>query len=790
MTEQFVPVTSPTSDKQVQKAATPWYSYVMPAALGALYLLFLWLNFSYAHMTRWPWAPILSGGLLVAAGWGLWQLRRLDRPFRGLGNGLDWAALLWVVALVASTLFSQVPHRSHWYLVMALSYIAALYALNNWIDSKKKIENLTVFLVGSSFFFSCNSLYQYIFGKWLPLQGKNIDPGLMINNFPLGHQNFVAGFLVLTLPVAIGITFYYKDGRRWLGVGTTLIGLWTMVSTASRGGFLGLSTALVISLIFTLLVDWSWKKARIGIAGISSLLFLMAILWNLNANLRSRTVAVFAGQDLNILSRLWAWEVGFREWKANPLFGVGIGANPYTFEQYEHGMKQYPWSPMVFQQLHNSWVQVIAELGSLGGIAILVTLALLMWHAYRLYHANQLTVLYVSVFSGLTGYGLMSLTDYELEVPAISMALVILTALLASFSHDPQDINSLSVNIRKGSALVGIAPLAAAVAVLVPIQRALYESEKGFEAYYRGDIPTFYSQLIKANYFSPNDPYYPLQISLVMQRQGLFSKSEKNQKEYYKRGVFWAEKAAKLINITYTHENAGWAYVHLEKYQDAERLFRETLDIDPVARNSAYLGLAASLLKQESKKENGIEALAKYLFMNPEFFRDRTWDSGNSLPIYFLPATEKLLHIYDRMLAQYPGDIDLIYNKAMVNYVRRDYIKALSLLKSIPQNPKPLKYVEGDGTTAFPYTLASSTLDKAKSCVSREKVLAGSDNKPPKKNKKLGLSFPIYETVDFFMFRHFGGVPSQVIWPVFPDPQKFDCGVPNAGLTRLILPKD
>jgi uncharacterized protein involved in response to NO len=789
MTEQLLQETSPNPEQQMKEAA-PWYSYIMPVALGAFYLLFLWLDFSYANMTRWPWAPILSFGLLAAAGWGIWQLRRLDRPFRGLGNGLDWAALLWVIALVASTIFSHVPHRSHWYLVMALSYIAGLYALSNWLDSKKKIENLTTFLVGSSLFFSCNSLYQYLIKSWLPLQGKTVDPGLMINNFPLGHQNFVAGFLVLTLPVATGVALHYKDWRRWLGIGTVLLGLWDMVSTGSRGGFLGLGTALVLGLIFALLIDWSWKKAKIGAVALSSFFFVVAIIWNLNSNFRYRTAAIFSGQDLNILSRLWAWEVGFREWKANPLFGVGVGANPYTFEQYQHGMKQYPWSQMVFQQLHNSWVQVTAELGSLGGIAILATVVLLIWHGYRLYRANQLTALYIAVFCGLAGYGVMSLTDYQLEVPAIPMSLVILTALLASISHNAHSPNSLSDSIRKGSTLVGVASLAAIVVVLVPVQRALYESEKGFEAYNRGDIPTFYSQLVKANYFNPNDPYYPLQISLVMQRQGLFSKSEKNQEEYYKRGALWAEKAANLINITYTYENAGWASVHLEKYQDAEKLFRETLDIDPVARNSAYLGLAASLLKQEFKKEEGIEALAKYLFMNPEFFRDRTWDGGNSLPIYFLPVTEKLLKIYDKMLTQYPGDIDLIYNKAMVNYVRRDYAKALSLLKSIPQNPKPLKYIEGDGTTAFPYTLASSTLESTKSCLMREQILADTGNRILQKNNKLGLSFPIYQTVDFFMFRHFGGVPSQVIWPVFPDPSKFNCGIPNSGLTRLILPKD
>jgi uncharacterized protein involved in response to NO len=794
MTEQFVPLATQSPDEQPAKeeVVTPWYGYVMPLGLGALYVLFLWLDLSYMNMTRWPWAPILSGGLLVAAGWGIWQLRRLDRPFRGLGNGLDWAALVWIIALVASTIFSHVPHRSHWYLVMALSYIAALYALNNWLDSKKKIENLTIFLVGSTLFFCCNSLYQYIFKKWLPLQGKTIDPGLMLNNFPLGHQNLTAGFLVLTLPVAVGVTFYYKDWRRWIGIATVLLGLWDMVSTGSRGGFLGLGIALALCLLFALLIDRSWEKAKLGIIAVSSLLFLVIILWNLNANFRYRLGAIFTGQDLNILSRLWAWEVGFREWKANPLFGVGVGANPYTFEQYQHGMKQYPWSQMLFQQLHNSWIQVTAELGSLGGIAILATVALLIWYGYRLYCANQLTALPVSVFCGLAGYGVMSLTDYELEVPAISMALVILVALLTSFSHDFQNISSFSDKIRKGITLVGLASLATAIAVLVPIQRALYESEKGFEAYNRHDIPTFYTQLVKANYFNPNDPYYPLQISLVMQRQGLLAQSPKNQEEYYKRGAFWAEKAAKLMNLTYTHENAGWAYVHLQKYQEAEKFFRETLDIDSTPRNSAYLGLAASLLKQESKKEEGTEALAKYLFMNPEFFRDRIWERGNSLPSYFLNVTEKLSDIYDRLLSQYPGDIDLLYNKAMVHYVREDYQKALFLLESIPQNPKPLKYVQGDGTTAFPYTLAPTTLNKAKLCLKKEQALTDIEKNKLRNldNNNGKLAFPIYQTVDYFMFRHTGGTPPQVIWPIFSNPSKFNCGIPNAGLTRLILPKD
>jgi tetratricopeptide (TPR) repeat protein len=795
MTEQFVALEAQSPDEQPAKeVVTPWYGYIMPLGLGALYLLFLWLDFSYANMTRWPWAPILSGGLLVAAGWGIWQLRHLSKPFRGLGNGLDWAALVWIIALVASTIFSHVPHRSHWYLTMALSYIAALYALSNWLDSKKKIENLTVFLVGSSLFFSCNSSFKYIFEKWLPLRGENIDPGLMLNSFPLGHQNLVAGFLVLTLPLAVGVAFYHKAWRRWLGIVTTLMGLIVMVSTGSRGGFLGLGTALVLSIIFALLIDWSWQKLKLAAGALVILLSLVGILISSNGNFRYRMGAIFTGQDLNILSRNWAWGVGLKEWQDNPWFGVGIGANPYTFDQYQSGMRQYPWSTMLFQQLHNSLIQVLAELGSLGGIAILITLGLIARLIWKLYQAKQLTILPASVFCGLTGYGLMSLTDYQLEVPAISMALVILVALLISFSKNIQTVSSWPENIRKGSTLLGFSLVAITVAFLIPIQRALYESEKGYLAYNEKNIPLFYEQLVKAISLDPNDPYYPLQLSLVMQKQGLTDENPKSQKQYYERGAFWATRAADQISMNYTYENAGWAFVHLRKYKLAEAFFRKNLAIKPSTRDSAYLGLGFSLLKQESKQKEGIEAFAKYLFLKPEYFKDKIWVINGDLSHYFLPITQELLSIYDEMLAKYPGDIDLVYGKSMVYYVRHDYANALSLLKSIPKNPKPLKAVADDGTTSLPYNLTTQRVDAAESCLTKEQVKIHNE---PKGNKldqgtqsdDLIVAFPRYDQLDSFMFRHTGGVPMEVIWPIFPDLSKYPCGPLSSGSTRFILPQ-
>jgi uncharacterized protein involved in response to NO len=778
MTEQLLQETSPNSEQQMKEAA-PWYSYIMPVALGAFYLLFLWLDFSYMNMTRWPWAPILSFGLLAAAGWGIWQLRRLDRPFRGLGNGLDWAALLWVIALVASTIFSHVPHRSHWYLVMALSYIAGLYALSNWLDSKKKIENLTVFLVGSSLFFSCNSLYQYIFKKWLPLQGQEIDSGLMMNNFPLGHQNFVAGFLVLTLPVAVGVAFHYKDWRRWLGVATSLVGTVAILTTASRGGLLGLIAALLLGLVINLLVDWSWKKAKIGLGAVSSVFILILALWNISYNFRYKVIGTFTGQDTNTLARLWAWEVGLNEWRANPFFGVGIGANPYTFEQYNQS--RYPWSIPVFQQLHSFWFQILAEIGGLGIIAAIFSLTSIAWLIWKGHQAEQLTVVTTSIFCGLIGYGFLSFTDYQLEVPAISMTLVILGGLLIRSSKDLTEPFFWSEDIRKSSALAFALGLTIAITVLIPIHRALFESERGFVAYRSGNIPLFYSHLVNAVSLNPNDPYYPLQLSIVMQMEALKEKNSSKRLEFNKRGAFWAEVAVKKMPVLHTYENAGWAFMYLHKYDVAENFFQKAADIDPSTKSTANLGLGISSLQQTSKADKGVDAIAKYLFLHAEYFSDDLWkQKDGTLSKHFLPITNRLLFIYDEVLNQYPQDVDLLYGKAMVYYVQENRDKALSVLKTIKF--KTQVTVPSKNVAVLPYSLTPKVLEKTERCLKMKEL-------PHKEITQVNpINFINYGETDYFVFRHIEGANLQVIWPFSSDLKRFDCTPLSTGSYRFIVP--
>jgi uncharacterized protein involved in response to NO len=540
-----------------------------------------------------------------------------------------------------------------------------------------------------------------------------------------------------------------------------------------------LGAALVLGLAATLLVDWTWKKVQGALAALSALLLFIIIFWNTNEVFRTKITTSLSGQDVSILLRSWAGEVGLNEWKANPIFGVGIGANPYTFEQYN--TTRHPWSQPVFQQLHNSWMQVLAEIGSLGAIAILVTLALLIGLVWKLYRSGQLTVLPIAIFCGLAGYGLMSITDYQLEVPAISMTLIFLGVLVVGYSQDLSDSSLRSENIRKGISLAGLSLVATAIAFLIPVHRALYESEQGFTAYWKGSIPLFYNHLVNAISLNSNDPYYPLQLSIVMQMEGLKEKDPAKRLDFNKRGAFWAEIAVKKMPILHTYENAGWAFMYLEKYDVAESFFQKASDIDPATKSTANLGLGISSLQQISKKDRGIDALANYLFMHPEYFMDELWEQKNSILMQnFLPITNRLLAAYDQVLSQYPQDVDLLYGKAMVYYVQGNNARALSVLQSIKFSANEIAVDKN--VSVLPHNLTPNLLDNTERCLRTKES----------KHKELTSVYPIdlinYSETDYFLFRHMEGVKLQVIWPFSSDNRRFNCTPLGLSGSRFVSP--
>jgi O-antigen ligase len=146
----------------------------------------------------------------------------------------------------------------------------------------------------------------------------------------------VLPFLIVTVlnPAAAKIT-------RLLAVGVLVPMLMAFYYTNSRGGVLGLAAAITI-------IGWRRFGSRVGP------IMVVAMLGGLVALGPSRLAEMDAEED-SAQGRIEAWAEGLQMLKQRPLTGVGYS----RFTEY-HALVA-----------HNSFVQVLAELGLLGGAAFI-----------------------------------------------------------------------------------------------------------------------------------------------------------------------------------------------------------------------------------------------------------------------------------------------------------------------------------------------------------------------------------------------------------------------------------
>jgi hypothetical protein len=279
---------------------------------AAFCVLFTLLPGSSTLMVSWPWVFLWQVGLtlpLLWLGWQLWY-----RPGRRLGHGFDWVAGLALLGLVVSTVGAEFPAQARWYGWAALGAIALVYALNGWLQDVGRTLTLLRFQGYVALAFIVLSLGLWITQIYLPelarlqtLQGYGVNQAFSFgftslrNWQPIGHQNYVAGYLVLVLPVLAALAWADKGWQRglwWVGV---VLGLLNLYTTSSRGGWLALMItgllAVGVGLVYARLPRRMTLALGVTVLGLLGLgLVVNRRLWQL---LGSLATGNFAGGELS-----------------------------------------------------------------------------------------------------------------------------------------------------------------------------------------------------------------------------------------------------------------------------------------------------------------------------------------------------------------------------------------------------------------------------------------------------------------------------------------------------------
>ena len=370
------------------------------------------------RMLAWPWT-LLHAIALVAPGLVL-IARSLDHARPLVLPARPWVMLgaASVAVVLAATLFS--PHQGPSLLASAplLAGIAVFFAAFDWIQGGD--ERATQLAGGLGIFFAAIALVSL--ALWAgDLRGLGAGEVLNVRNgYPLGHSNYTAGLALLALPWFARLGLRHERPASYAWAAALAFALVMLFTSGSRGGVLGLA-ALLAGAVVAAPLDRG-RKIHLGIG-----LLLIGLAVGL-AHPRTRTMFQPSSPDaaLNVsnVQRSAMLTAGMRMGADRPVLGWGPGATPLVYPRYRAGLEGGAENVL---QLHSGPVQLWAELGTLGLACAMVFGGLVVRNARR----DPTAAL------ALVGYGVLALTDWQLDVPVFAFAIAACAALLAAPEPTP-----------------------------------------------------------------------------------------------------------------------------------------------------------------------------------------------------------------------------------------------------------------------------------------------------------------------------------------------------------------
>lgn len=639
--------------------------------LAVGYCSLLVLPGSYSAIARWPACLLPQACLVLGAVLAVRTCRPLGQPFDAL-VGFSLAGL----ALSAVT--SADPARGLWYLSMVGGYFALLYGLHSrWPASSSVLPWLGLAQV----VLCAASLYQFGGSVVLP-QWRIGGPLLPVQNtYPLGHHNFGGGLLALTLPVTGLLALYTRGLGRWAWLAAWLLGLVVLYTTQSRGSWLGVVCGLIVALLLGTRLNW---RTWLGLAG--AVVLAGVVGWYSTSLSTGKSQLMVEGRDISSAQRVVFWETGLKIWQDHPLLGVGPGVTGFIFPKYR--TENDPWVSRTAQQLHSTPIHLLAETGLWGLTSYLGWVVCAVIAIARLHSKNR--PIAAALGGALAGYGLSSLTDFQLENPAISASLVLLTVELLRVRAAPTILrwDSPSGTIG-GKPKVPVRPVAVLVLVLVlafwlRTDWAWYESDRAFAAARTGNLTDFKAYLQRAEAIDPGQPYYPIQYAQTALRTArAYPEGDPRRASWLTEATIALDRAVRLLPTDpLTLTNAGWLHLYGSEPSKAAALFRRALQFDGTTTATLHLGMALALIA-EGKTAQAITHLRSEIQLFPDQWADKRWQAGPLLNIAPQIARD-LMSYYDRLLARYPGDADMLYQQAMLLLWQDRPEAALDKLNAIP----------------------------------------------------------------------------------------------------------
>ncbi|MEO1636122.1 MAG: O-antigen ligase family protein [Cyanobacteria bacterium J06631_9] len=498
---------------------------------------------------------------------------------------------------------------------------------------------------------------------WL---SENFDSAVR-NSQPLGHHNFVGGYELLILPIVLSLALSQKGWRKRIGIVASVVVAAALYISGSRGALVGLLGLGVISIGLGILIGNSQYRRRWAIV---SCAFALCMALALASNPRVRTLfsskisptpesttSVVGISDGPVKDRLFMLSSTFNILKERPILGIGPGnlSRVYnTFRPIETGT-----GSSLVQQVHNTPAQLASELGILGLAIYVSAIAVIIKLCISLHkHISRLSdrLMLCGIGGSWLGYGISSLSDYQLENIGIASVLVATTALLVGLADTYLPTSSksfdLSTRVRRLTSMVLLVFLCVNLQFWARVDVGLYLSHTAIQEATASNLLAADEKLTRASQLIPWDPSYPgLAAEIVLELLDGSAASEDIQTlrllaiDYFKSAV------AAAPNDPWFNQNLASLLVETDNPQEAETYIKAAIRLLPRNSNSyTYYTLGLALLQQDRMAE-AIEAFSLEGLANPIFLIADVWEEQPLLSVRDSVVT-KTLSYYQQVLSR------------------------------------------------------------------------------------------------------------------------------------------
>jgi len=512
--------------------------------------LFIWPGISEYGYGKTIVALIGVSGLAIL--WGLSAWRKRAWTIR-----LPWLALP-VLGLVAASLFSLLNATNGRIVVQSLVLVIffGLLALiiANAVRDQRDVNLLLFALLASAFLAALYGMLQYL-GV---MRGPGEGPGLTEVISTMGNRNYLGGFLAYLLFPAVILVV--RPRSRWVRLAAVLLiafcfGMVLVVRQAGTTVSLSIAAAafllgwLILRPIEPVRRNRLWLLLLLGALIVTFLIEAPSGPLNSVVGLSSENPSWIAQwwQRSSGQVRSWDWWVGWEMFKDYPMTGVGLGNYKLNFVPYKAQLLASPRGEAYnfyidrAAQAHNEYVQVLAELGILGVLALIACLGVLtvsFWKRLRANdEANRLDLLLLAC--GIVSFLIHSVVSFPAHLPASSLVLVVALGLASSRVYGEAAQASLRLTgWRSRTVFAVVVLICSAVSVIAGRDVAANRlMSKGIEQAQLGNnyvAEALFERSLGLD-FAPRQTFY--HIAVVQIERGAYEEAEENLERCFTRFV-------------------------------------------------------------------------------------------------------------------------------------------------------------------------------------------------------------------------------------------------------------